>query len=81
MSLLNLNKLAWDLEHEDGLLDAYRRDPEAVLETYRLGPRHKSAVAERDAATLLADGLNPVVLRNLLVLLGVPHAKLYDPPD
>lgn len=78
MSHLQLTKLAWDLEHEDGLLDAYNGDPEAVLDRYRLDPRLRRAVLDRDAATLLADGLNPVVLRNLLVMLGVPHAKLYD---
>ncbi|WP_166352451.1 hypothetical protein [Phytoactinopolyspora limicola] len=78
MSLLGLTKLAWDLEHQEGLLDAYHAAPAAVLARYRLQPRHHQAVLDFDAATLLDDGLNPVVLRNLLVILGVPHAKLYD---
>lgn len=78
MSHLHLAKLAWDLEHEDGVLEAYNSDPHAVLDRYPLGPRLRQAVLDHDAATLLAAGLNPVVLRNLLVMLGVPHAKLYD---
>ncbi|WP_129667077.1 hypothetical protein [Phytoactinopolyspora endophytica] len=78
MNHLMLTKLAWALEHEDGLLDAYRHDPGAVLDRFKLSARHRQAVLDHDAETLLADGLNPVVLRNLLVMLGVPHAELYQ---
>ncbi|SOD99409.1 hypothetical protein [Blastococcus haudaquaticus] len=77
MNLLALTKLAWDLEHEPGLLDRYRADAGPVLAGYRLDDAARQAVLDRDAHALLAGGLNPVALRNLLVLLGIPHADLY----
>ncbi|WP_216915621.1 hypothetical protein [Nocardia noduli] len=77
MSVLGLTKLAWDLEHVEGLLDSYRTDPRQVLADYDLAPHERTAVAELDAHLLLAQGMNPVALRNLLVLLGIPHGQLY----
>lgn len=77
MNLLALTKLAWDLEHVPGLLDRYRDEPATVLDGYRLDDAARRAVLDRDAHALLAGGLNPVALRNLLVLLGVRHADLY----
>ncbi|MFC3961510.1 hypothetical protein [Nocardia jiangsuensis] len=77
MSVLGLTKLAWDLEHVDGLLDSYRANPDTVLAGYDIDAGEAVAVAELDAHFLRADGMNPVALRNLLVLLGIPHGRLY----
>ena len=77
MSTLGLNKLAWDLEHVAGLGQDYDADPESVLNRYDIDPREVRAVVDLDATTLLRYGMNPVALRNLLVLLGIPHAQLY----
>ncbi len=82
MSVLGLTKLAWDLEHETGLLERYRRDPEPVLDAYQLTEAERAAVRAFDPHPLLAVGLNPVVLRNLFVILGVAHGEIYAPrPD
>ena len=82
MSVLGLTKLAWDLEHETGLLERYRRDPDPVLDAYQLTEAERAAVRALDPHPLLAVGLNPVVLRNLFVILGVAHGEIYAPrPD
>lgn len=78
MSAYHLTKLAWDLEHVDGLLERFGEDPDAVLDGYRLTDDERRAVQQRDAAALLPTGINPVALRNLMVLLGVPHSRMYN---
>lgn len=77
MSILGLTKLTWDLEHQPGLLDRYRQDSESVLSGYQLTDAERAAVRELNAHALLDVGLNPVVLRNLFVTLGVPHGQMY----
>jgi hypothetical protein len=77
MSVLGLTKLAWALEHEDGLLDRYRREPATVLDGFSLDDAERTSVLDLDASDLRERGMNPVALRNLLVLLGVPHGRMY----
>nr|MDT0661862.1 hypothetical protein [Micromonospora sp. DSM 115978] len=78
MSLVELNRLAWDLEHESGLLSRVR---DGLLDGYALDEEEARAVRDRDSWKLLARGMNPVALRNLMVMLGVPHAQMYPPRD
>lgn len=77
MSVLGLTKLAWDLEHEAGLVDQYSNEPAAVLNRYQLTEQQRQWVLDLDASALLGEGMNPVSLRNLLVQLGVPHGEMY----
>lgn len=76
--VLGLTKLAWDLEHVPGLLARYRQDAAAVLDGYLLSGPQRAAVLELDPWPLLEDGLNPVVLRNLFVTLGIRHGAIYQ---
>ncbi len=80
MSVVGLNRLARELEHAPGLLDAFRAAPGPVLAGYPLTPRERLAVTRKDAAWLLDHGMNPVALRNLMVVLGVAHQDMYAPP-
>jgi hypothetical protein len=77
MSIYGISRLAWDLEHVDGLAARLKDDPHAVLADYPLTDSERDAVFCNDARWLLAHGVNPVVLRNLVVMQGVPHAKMY----
>ncbi|CAO5165462.1 carboxymethylenebutenolidase [Frankia sp. AiPs1] len=77
MNLVGLNRLAWDLEHRRAEL---REDLAEALLDYPLTNRERRAVLARDAAWLLAGGMNPVALRNLMVSLGVPHSAMYALP-
>ncbi|MDQ6522196.1 hypothetical protein RB608_01225 [Nocardioides sp. LHD-245] len=77
MSVLGLTKLARSLEHEDGLLERFRSDPAAVMDRFPLDDAERASVLELDASDLRERGMNPVALRNLLVLLGVPHGRMY----
>ncbi|WP_176611571.1 hypothetical protein [Actinomadura sp. WMMB 499] len=81
MSIVGLNRLARNLEHEPGLLEAFRADPAPVLADYPLTGEERRAVAAKDAAWLLAHGMNPVALRNLMVVLGVAHQDMYASAD
>jgi hypothetical protein len=81
VSIVGLNRLARDLEHTPGLLGDFRSAPDAVLARYPLTAEERQAVTGRDAAWLLAHGMNPVALRNLMVVLGVPHGDMYSSTD
>ncbi|MWA05397.1 hypothetical protein F8568_034550 [Actinomadura sp. LD22] len=76
MSIVGLNRLAWDLEHRPDLPGEL---PE-TLQHYPLTAVERRAVLNRDSAWLLANGMNPVALRNLMVSLGVPHSAMYSLP-
>lgn len=77
MAILGLTKLARDLEHRNGLVAELRAAPTDVLGRYDISETEVRAVLELDAHALLAAGMNPVALRNLLVLLGIPHGAMY----
>ncbi len=77
MTVLAITKLVRSLERTEGFRDRLRADPEAVLADYALSPEERDAVLRLDAATLVELGVNPLVMRNLLFLVGVPNAELY----
>ncbi|GAB2857679.1 hypothetical protein GCM10022221_66590 [Actinocorallia aurea] len=77
MSVVGLNRLARELEHTPGLLTRYLESPDTVLDGYRLTGPERRAVTGKDAAWLLDAGMNPVALRNLMVVLGVAHQDMY----
>lgn len=77
MSVIAVNKFTLALEHDPGKIEAYRADPEAVLDQYRLSSQERDEIRRLDARALLARGINPIVIRNLLVILGIPHGEMY----
>jgi hypothetical protein len=77
MSTVGLGRLARDVARTDGVAERLRADPRSVLAQYPLTGPERDAVLRLDAAALVALGLNPLVMRNLLFLLGVPNAELY----
>ena len=77
MSAYGVTKLAWDLEHCVGLMAEFDADHVGVLDRYALTGRERDAVLARDATALLAAGVNPVALRNLMVLIGAAGAQMY----
>jgi hypothetical protein len=81
MSVVGIQRLAWDLEHVDGLLESMRAGPDDVLARYPLTATEALAVKRLDAPWLLRAGVNPVALRNLLVIQGVAHKDMYKERD
>ncbi|WP_229053494.1 hypothetical protein [Aeromicrobium sp. Leaf350] len=77
MSVLGLTKMTWDLEHLDGHVDELLGDPRTFMSRYDVSDTEARAVEQLDATALLELGMNPVALRNLLVLLGIPHGQMY----
>lgn len=81
MSVLAINKFTLALEHDPAVMDSYRADPEATLDRYRLSDEERDEIRRLDASALLARGVNPIVIRNLLVILGIPHSEMYRLPQ
>ena len=77
MSVVGVSSLTHDLEHVPGLLDQFTADPADVLAGYAVDAVEEAAIRSRDAEGLLRTGVNPIVLRNLFVLLGIPHRHLF----
>ncbi len=77
MSVVALCRLVRDLEREDGLVARLRDRPQAVLDRYPLTAAERDALLDLDARRLVDLGLNPLPMRNLLTLLGVPGPELY----
>ncbi|MEV6161875.1 hypothetical protein AB0L71_08115 [Streptomyces sp. NPDC052052] len=77
MSTVGLGRLARDIARIEGVTERLRADPHSVLAQYPLTGPERDAVLRLDAAALVGLGLNPLVMRNLLFLLGVPNADLY----
>lgn len=78
MSLFQLSRLIRDVEHKDGLLDRLRSNPQETLAGYDLSERERAAVLTLDAQELLDLGVNPLLMRTLLVLNGVGNPELFD---
>jgi hypothetical protein len=78
MSLLSLTRLTTDLGHQPELRAGLLAAPADTLAAYPLTDEERAAVLALDAHTLLALGLHPVVMRNLLVRLGVGNHELFD---
>jgi hypothetical protein len=77
MSILAVNKFTLALEHEGGLIEDYRAHPDEVLGRYRLTQGEREEIRRLDAQALLDRGVNPIVIRNLLVILGIKHGEMY----
>ncbi|TJY66157.1 hypothetical protein E4J89_17410 [Arthrobacter sp. CAU 1506] len=78
MSVVGVHRLVRDLERRDGLVDRLLEQPAAVLETYPLSDDEREAVLNLDAAALVDLGVNPLVMRTLLVLAGVANPDIYS---
>lgn len=78
MSLVQLSRLIKDVEHREGVLDELRANPTAVLDRYTLSDDERAAVLDLDAQRLVDLGVNPLLMRTLLVLNGVGNPEIYD---
>jgi hypothetical protein len=78
VSVVAVHKLVRDLERRDGAVDRLREDPEGMLAEYRLSNAERDAVLDLDASALVALGVNPLVMRTLLVLVGVGNPDIYS---
>jgi hypothetical protein len=59
------------------VLARFHDGPRTVLADYPLTEAEQDAIVRLRAEPLLAGGVNPVVLRNLFVILGVTHGEMY----
>jgi Aromatic-ring-opening dioxygenase LigAB, LigA subunit len=78
MSLVQLSRLIRTVAHEDGVLARLRTEPDAVLAEYDLTPDEEAAVLDLDGQRLIDLGVNPLLMRTLLVLNGVGNPDLYS---
>lgn len=81
MSAVALGRLTRDVSRDPSLARQIREEPGPLLSAYGLSEDEREAVLDLDARRLVDLGLNPIVMRNLLVAGGVdPWADLYDHP-
>lgn len=78
MSTVAVHRLVRDLERNDGAVAEILDSPEAVVSRYSLTDAEKNAVLALDAQGLVDLGVNPLVMRTLLVLAGVANADIYS---
>jgi hypothetical protein len=78
VSLVSLHRMVRDLERVDGAVRRVVENPEAVLDEYSLTAAERTAVLDLDAAALVELGVNPLVMRTLLVLVGVANPDIYS---
>jgi protocatechuate 4,5-dioxygenase alpha chain len=69
-----LNKLFYDTQRAETLA-AYRQDPAAFLDAYRLSPEVRAAVAANDIGAMYRAGANPYLLRYYCVNMQVPEPE------
>lgn len=77
MSVLGVSRLIRDIEHEDGALERLQADPEGVIDGYPVTSTEREAVLALDAARLVELGVNPLLVRTLLILNGVRGPEMY----
>lgn len=77
MSVVALGKLTRDVCRDHLARQSLQRTPLELLDRYALTADERAAVLDLDAERLLDLGLNPIVMRNLLVSAGVPHDEIH----
>jgi hypothetical protein len=77
VSLVGVNKLVRSVERRSEAVDLLRSEPESLLARYELSAAERDAVLDLDAATLVELGVNPLLMRTLLVAAGVPNSDLF----
>lgn len=77
MSVVGLCRLVRDLERTPTLPGEFLADPEVALSRYPLTAAERDAVLDLDAQRLVDLGLNPLPMRSLVTLLGVPNPQIY----
>jgi hypothetical protein len=78
MSVVAVHRLVRTLERQDGAVARFLAQPEAFVADYPLTEPEKDAVLSLDARALVDLGVNPLVMRTLLVLAGVANSDIYS---
>jgi hypothetical protein len=77
MSRVQLSRLIKDVQRQEVLREQLQTDPESVVQRYDLTPQEREAFLNLDAQQLIDLGVNPLLMRTLLVINGVGNADLY----
>lgn len=72
-----LQRLLWDLRHDDRLAEAARHDLASVLASYRLTPAERDALLHQDFQTLLDLGVSPLLAFFGAQRMGVDRDHYY----
>jgi hypothetical protein len=78
MSTVGVHRLVRDLERCPGAVDRLLQSPGKVMDEYPLTEAESAAILDLDAAALVELGVNPLVMRTLLVLCGVGNPEIYS---
>lgn len=73
-----LQRLLWDLRHDDLLAERAQLDLRSVLRRYHLADDESSALLRRDFPSLLAMGVSPLLLFFGALRMGVSRPEYYE---
>lgn len=76
--LFELQRLLWDLRHDDATRDAFRSSPASVVDRYCIDAPARAAVLDGDVATLLDLGVNPLLVLAAARATGIPRERYYE---
>lgn len=73
-----LQRLLWDLRHDDALAESAQHDLAGVVATYDLAPEQAAAVVHHDFTALLSMGVSPLLLFFGALRMGVSRPAYYE---
>lgn len=76
--LYRLSKLVYRLTTDSALAEAFKRDPESVLQSAEIAPELTEAVRRGDLLMLYRRGLHPLLLVQLSLMLGIDIQHYYE---
>gem|GEM_PF-5891709 len=76
--LYRLSKLVYRLTTDAALAEAFKRDPESILQSAEIAPELAEAVRRGDLLALYRRGLHPLLLMQLSLMLGIDIQAYYE---
>lgn len=70
-----LNKVLFQLHHQEGDLLRYQQDASAYLERFDISPAARQAILDNDVEQLYLLGCNPYLLRAHCIGMRIPEAE------
>jgi Aromatic-ring-opening dioxygenase LigAB, LigA subunit len=73
-----MNRVLFDVHHDESRLARYLENPEAYLDSIPLALEMKKAIRDNDIATMYRAGVNPYLLRAHCLGLRIPESVFLE---
>ncbi len=75
--MYSIHKLLWDIRRDQDLKQRYLRDPDAVLDEYRIDGEFREYMKNLDFKSMYERGVNPYLLYFCAIQLEVSRDEYY----